>query len=439
MAGTKTKTLEILVDKQQEGTYFCVDFQVPENVEEMEISYEYSRFEQEKNEKGEVISRERNIIDLAVNGPEGAYIGSSGSNRSTIRLSPYGSSQGFAPCSIIPGTWQIILGAYKIQEEGCPVTYRITFFEKELRLYKGDTHMHTTGSDGNCELDEIAELAKKEGLDYVFITDHNNYAHNTQIRPQREITVLPGAEWTHYKGHAGMLGAVRPFDNAFCVNELQQMKERLAQAKERGALRVINHPFCPNCGWRWGMENVEYDLIEVWNGATPHPVNRKCLDWWEEQLNQGKKIGVVGGSDFHKVEYGRMIASPCTCIFAPSRTGEDLMEALRRGHNFVVYSPDGPEVFAEAGEYLMGDTISAHTPIQWHFRNLRGGDRILFLTDQGKETILVDDGVKEMFLERVPGNVRYLRVELWREDAGTGEMPALLTNPFYIANETHTC
>ena len=130
MGNVKTDKLEILVKKEQEGTYFGVKFQVPENIEALEISYSYPRFWREKNEKGEVLGREQNIIDLAVNGPEETYIGSSGSNRSSIRLSPYGSSQGFAPCEILPGTWQIILGAYKVQDQGCPVTYEFRFFEK---------------------------------------------------------------------------------------------------------------------------------------------------------------------------------------------------------------------------------------------------------------------------------------------------------------------
>lgn len=180
------------------------------------------------------------------------------------------------------------------------------------------------------------------------------------------------------------------------------------------------------------METVDYDLIEVWNGATPDDVNRQCLDWWDSQLKQGKRIAVTGGSDFHKVEYGRMIASPCTCIFAMSRTREDLMEALRKGHGFVVYSPDGPMVSAEAGEFLMGDAIPFRTKIHWHFWNLQKGDRIVFLSDQEKEVLLVGDDVKKIFLERAPEDVCYVRAEVWRGEENAGKMPVLLTNPFYL-------
>ena len=55
-------------------------------------------------------------------------------------------------------------------------------------------------------------------------------------------------------GHAGILGAKRPFDNPFCVNSRQEMERKFAEAREQGAIVVLNHPFCPSCGWRWGME-----------------------------------------------------------------------------------------------------------------------------------------------------------------------------------------
>ena len=139
----------------------------------------------------------------------------------------------------------MILGRLQNQPGGCLVRYTVTVYPKELGLYKGDTHMHTVGSDGNCTLDEIAWMAEKQGLDYVIVTDHNNYAHNSQIRPHASVTMIPGAEWTHYKGHAGMLGVARPFDNPFCVNTPEEMREKFDEAGKRGALRVLNHPFCP--------------------------------------------------------------------------------------------------------------------------------------------------------------------------------------------------
>lgn len=426
-------TFERLVEKQEEGTYFPVEFHVPVEAEKLEIRYDYARYEETVRE-GQKFRKEKNIVDLAVCAPQG-YIGSSGSDRTRIVLSAYESSQGFAPCEILEGTWKVILGAYKISQEGCLVRYTVMVYPKEPGLYKGDTHMHTVGSDGNCTLDEIAQMAQKQGLDYVIITDHNNYAHNSQIRPLASLTMIPGAEWTHYQGHAGMLGVNRPFDNPFCVNTPEEMEEKFRQASERGALRVLNHPFCPNCGWRWGMDAVEYDLIEVWNGATPPEVNLKCLAWWDGQLKAGKKIPVIGGSDFHRMEFGRMLASPCTWLYAPSRTPGDLLDAMKQGHGFITYSPDGPILRIGGNEGLLGDTVSEDAKISFTFERLRKGDVIALISNQGEERIPMEEFTSEYTCTRTVKGLKYLRAQVYREPDFARGMPALISNPFYVGGQ----
>lgn len=432
---TKELIFQRFIKKEEEGTYFPIEFQVPEHVEELELSYAYTRLVQKDLENGETVRTEINIVDLAVCGASNRYIGSSGSDRNHISISPYGSSQGFAPSEIEPGVWSVIVGAYKIAEEGCKVEYRVVFHQKQRRLYKGDTHLHTIGSDGNCNLEELALIAEKEGLDYLIITDHNNYAQNQQLPKVKGLTMIPGCEWTHYKGHAGLLGIKRPFDSPFCVNSRAEMAEKLEEAGGRGARVVLNHPFCPNCGWRWGMEDTKYDLIEVWNGATPPAINRKCLDWWDKQLKEGKRIPVMGGSDFHRLGYGRMPAAPCTCIYSWSRTEADLIEAMAAGHSFVTYGPDGPMAWGEAGDRIFGDVISPEDEVHFHFWNLWKGDEIRLISDKGIETFEMGERVTEFRLSKKVQRFQYLRAEIRREMVPTGEMPALLTNPFYIKGD----
>lgn len=429
----KRLVFERFVTKQEEGTYFPVEFYVPKNLEALRISYEYERFHETETENGR-FKEERNIVDLAVCAAGDRYIGSSGSDRSTIKISAYGSSQGFASSEIFPGMWKIIIGAYKISPDGCRVVYTVDFFEKRPGIYKGDTHMHTTGSDGNLNAEELGRLAQKEGLDYIIITDHNNYADNYRLCAGERLTLIPGAEWTHYRGHAGMLGAVSPFDNPFCVNSAEEMRQKLFEAGQRGALIVLNHPFCPNCGWRFGLDSVKYDLIEVWNGATPADVNRKCLDWWNERLKEGKRIHVTGGSDFHRPEYGRMPGVPCTCLYAPSRTQSDLLEALKSGHSFITFCPDGPLVSAKADGFLPGDKIPEGTEAVFRFEKLKAGDRVVLITDSEEESFYIERDMTEFVCGKTVRG-KYLRAEVYRQIPSLGEMPALLTNPFYVEKQ----
>ncbi|MBN2180797.1 MAG: DNA polymerase/3'-5' exonuclease PolX [Sedimentisphaerales bacterium] len=81
----------------------------------------------------------------------------------------------------------------------------------QFKDIKGDFHMHTTASDGNCGIAELAETAKDLGYKFICITDHSKssaIAHGLtakrlarQIKEIREhnekikgITILAGTE-----------------------------------------------------------------------------------------------------------------------------------------------------------------------------------------------------------------------------------------------------
>ncbi|MHC4658811.1 MAG: DNA polymerase/3'-5' exonuclease PolX [Planctomycetota bacterium] len=76
---------------------------------------------------------------------------------------------------------------------------------------KGDLHVHTNASDGNCDISEIAQAAKRMGYKYICITDHSRSSaianglsakrlaeQIKQIRKLnekvRDITILTGTE-----------------------------------------------------------------------------------------------------------------------------------------------------------------------------------------------------------------------------------------------------
>ncbi|MGB7581845.1 MAG: DNA polymerase/3'-5' exonuclease PolX [Sedimentisphaerales bacterium] len=44
-----------------------------------------------------------------------------------------------------------------------------------LEDIKGDLHMHTTASDGSCEIEELVNAAKQKGYQYICITDHSPF------------------------------------------------------------------------------------------------------------------------------------------------------------------------------------------------------------------------------------------------------------------------
>ena len=62
---------------------------------------------------------------------------------------------------------------------------------------KGDFHIHSTASDGNCTPSEIVAIAKKRGVDIMGLTDHNTTAglnEAVQYGKMIGVKVIPGVE-----------------------------------------------------------------------------------------------------------------------------------------------------------------------------------------------------------------------------------------------------
>lgn len=420
------------IGKELEGNYFKLPFQVEPGVEQIDIEYSYAKFRYDLSD-GVSTRRQINIIDLSLCGLNGAYIGSSGSDRSHIRVSAYGSSDGYAAIPAGEGEWSIVVGAYKVADEGVEVTYDITFTMKERRLFKGDTHLHTLGSDGFMSAEDTARIAGSMGLDYIFITDHNNYAHNNRMIQMDSLTVLPGTEWTHYRGHAGMLGVKRPFNGTFYTNSLQETADKLQEARGNGATVVLNHPFCFDCPWKWGFDSVAFDCIEAWNGIMSER-NIRCIMWWHQQLLSGRKIPVIGGSDFHRPGLFSSIAMPCTCLYALSREPSDIVDAIRKGHGYISYLPGGPGMDADSDGKGLGDTVAQGAELHLKFFNLHSGDIIKLITDKGEEVVACGQDVCEMLLNRRFESCSFCRFEIYRcYEKGLPQMLAMLSNPVYFS------
>lgn len=425
---------QLFIDRKREGTYFELPFEVPENVSRIDVRYEYPRCaEQEKGAAAK--SPAKNTVDLALKNADGEFIGASGSSRSHVWISEYNSSPGYAETRTKKGRWAVIVGAYKIADRGVTVEYEFTFTPRERVLLRGDLHMHSLGSDGRLTVEELISAARKTGLQYIFITDHNNYFHNYTLRSDTDITVLPGVEWTHYRGHVNLLGIKKAFDGVYYTNSLEETRGMLRAAREKGAIVSVNHPFCPDCGFRWGLENVEYDCVEVWNGPMKK-AELDCLGWWHGELCKGRKIPVVGGSDFHRYEMGRGIGMPATCLYSMSRAPSDICAAIRGGNGFITYTAEGPAVYAECDGKILGQTAEYRPglTIAFEFSGLCRGDIIKIITDKNQEEISCDPEDGKAVFERRITNAAFYRTEVHRSYAdGFPQVPVMISNPVYVS------
>lgn len=364
-----------------------------------------------------------NTIDIGLADEKGNFLGWSGSAHKTIYVGQYDSSAGYLCQKINSGKWQIIIGAYHVMDEGVEVTYDIDFdFEGEVLLF-GDLHMHSTASDGVFSAYELGKLAKEKGLDFIGIANHNNFSENLALPHIDGLTFVPAVEWTHYKGHMNFFGVPAPFENSFIANTNEEMQSIISHAKSIGAVISVNHPLCPICPYKWDDENA-FDMMEVWNGPM-RPSNVKALNWWTALLSKGRKIPIVGGSDFHKPKQFAKLGSPVTAVYSPSRSAEDILSAVRQGNCFVTDSRDGVKIKLVYGDCVMGQV--AEFDENTFLEIFADTEKITLVTDKGEKELKLKNGSIKVKLKKV----KFAYVKVFR---GFGKLKRIcaISNPIYF-------
>ncbi len=137
----------------------------------------------------------------------------------------------------------------------------------ELGDIRGDTHMHTTETDGRATLQEMAEAARARGYEYIAITDHSKalamangldekraiaFAHQVREMDQSGmgLRVYSGLECDIRRDGTmdlendalGELDFVIGSVHSYMNLEAAEMTDRLMRALENPHLRVLGHP-----------------------------------------------------------------------------------------------------------------------------------------------------------------------------------------------------
>ena len=428
---------EVRIEPAQQGTYFTHPFQIPDNVESLVISYRYPRRPERESrfENGTFTSQiEENIIDLGLLDPSGCQVGASGSDKLEIKISEVESTPGYCQCRIQPGEWRVIVGAYKVNPEGATAHYQVQFRFKELRLFKGDLHTHTLGSDGVHTLEELAIKASRNGLDFLAITDHNQLSSSSSFPHIPGVTILPGVEWTHYQGHANFIGVDQPYDGPFFGNTLDEIRGRFILARERGALITINHPFEEVASFKLEMAQVPFDCLEVWNGPM-REANLRAIGLWHHLLVSGKKIPISAGSDYHRDTPFIFLGGPTLCVYSMSAGPSDILTAIRLGHSYITFAPNGPSMQMTAGNAILGDTVKWPDvkEIEIKMDGLKSGDILRVVTQKDSQDILEAKTDGKVTLQHLMDSPGFVRVELLRSFLpGLPMLPALISNPIYF-------
>jgi len=340
--------------------------------------------------------------------------------------------------------------------------------------YTGVIHCHSDYSDGRASYDEIIQSARRAGLDYLIMTDHDTLKPlwEGQEGWYGETFLLIGTEVSPPVNHYLSLGTSQVPERAW------PPQMYIDYTNQAGGIGFIAHPFdtdnpllgIPSYDWvDWAVTG--YTGLEIWNFMTswsglcrdipsaarallrmwqllPAPFPQALAKW--DELTLSRPVVGIGSVDAHslRVQFGRFALTALTHyqMFCTIRTNlyltealaaergqarRQILAALRRGHCCIIDAGHGfAGGFSFRGEvggrvWQMGDEVTYCGPA---YLTAELPDAAKIVLYRNGQAIQSGYGKSLVFTARERG---VYRVEAYRA-ANTVPRPWFISNPIYL-------
>ena len=229
-------------------------------------------------------------------------------------------------------------------------------FKKTGKLYKGNTHLHTTRSDGRMNPENTFQRYKDRGYSFVVLTDHIKYFNSDRYNTD-DFLVLPGVElhvehdFENNRDHH-VTGLYNPVEgntfkdgHAFDVPPvsgygLEAAADRIKLLKKNANIVIYAHPVWSRTEPEKLIKLSGYDAIEVWNHECDFWSNSGYATYhWDYLLKNGCKVNGIACDDLHQKD-DRSLGG-YIMVQAEKLDNASIADAIKSGN---YYSSTGPEI-----------------------------------------------------------------------------------------------
>ena len=260
----------------------------------------------------------------------------------------------------------------------------------ERNPYRGDLHVHSTGSDGSEEAFVVAANYRKEGFDFMAMTDHSNWWTSDAI--QKTYADVPlGLKLFHGEEvHLGTIIHIVSFNADHSITDyyrahteeiraqLQEEAKKLntpwgvdpyeyayrkwicEQIRAAGGMCIVPHPFWIHKPHIYNMNSrmLEYifttgtcDAFELTGGQTVEENNFQT-NFYHEMRAKGVDIPICGSSDSHGTDRAIYFGVSKTILFAKDKEYESIRGAILDHYSVAVEEEYGEQIRIH-GHYRM--------------------------------------------------------------------------------------
>jgi hypothetical protein len=212
-------------------------------------------------------------------------------------------------------------------------------FKQPGQWYRGNTHSHSTKSDGRLPMDERFAAYRDAGYDFLVLTDHRT-VNDVSAYSDDNFLAIAGSE-VHpdnpYGGSTYHIVAINIHERINCT-ELHP-NEVIAEIKAQGGEAVLCHPY-------WCGHTITdyspldgYFAIEVYNDTCMGIGKGFSESAWDDVLDRLGPVFGIAADDAHGTEHDCFHG--WIMVKSPELTIDGIMNALRAG---AFYSTLGPEI-----------------------------------------------------------------------------------------------
>ncbi|MFC1693139.1 CehA/McbA family metallohydrolase [Candidatus Latescibacterota bacterium] len=286
----------------------------------------------------------------------------------------------------------------------------------QTEWFKGNTHTHTTESDGDSPPETAVKWYRDHNYNFVVITDHNINADVDSLNEMFGISgsfiIIPGNEISasseNKSVHMNALNISQPLkaqNEKTIVATLQRNIDLIRDAE--GIVQICH----PNFTWAFGSEELlqvhGYYLLEIYNF---HPIVNNwggggmtsTEEIWDVLLSRGKKVYGVASDDTHSFKvFSPDHANPgkgWVCVRCDALTVENVISALSKGD---FYFSSGVELNdIRVTEKSLTVDIKPSKNVKY---------TIEFI---GKDGLILDRQFESVSLYRFSGEEKYVRARI---------------------------
>ncbi len=247
-------------------------------------------------------------------------------------------------------------------------------FTKEGNWYKGNLHSHTTNSDGTLPPKEMAKLYRKQGYNFLCISDHDFYTDYRDEFDRDKFKILPGYEASGILFEDESLHRVLKVHhmNAILGTSEMQAKASVKHPEHRtkldalhyigewdgaavaqkmaddlnsmGFIATYNHPVWSRVRPDEFVHTDGIFAMEIFNYGTVNESGNGYDTYnWDSMLRAGKKVMCTATDDNHNKGKFDDVGGGYIVVKAKELTHDNIISNMIAGN---YYSSSGPEIYS---------------------------------------------------------------------------------------------